>query len=706
VMNSKIRYAVFAAITIGILLTIAFTLSSPQIYSVQNDPSSTSRFHANVEALKQQSLNSTTDIDPDLQDMINLAGPISLNIRIHNFEEASRDLERFGKSQASLKNLVVRLDMDESEIQDLQKNTALQKQILTTLLNTSLALDDLQSMEIQYYSQSNQEMQIPFRLRGSELRKKVQGLNQRYRTATENVNTVSKKFGISTPQNEESATHVDQIVNAIAPPESSAATTAGNSTPASGTTARASGNQTPSSGSRTSAPGSTTPALKEDRLSLVLRPDTGRYQDPIEYSGISLGLDGSTTQRSESNPVILYMDDQPFANAVTDKFGFYSVKIPISKNQSGSHTVYSKSPTARSVNRSLTVLTVNSVVQMMVSDPDTKGNVTVGGIVTANNVPVSSAPVQISWDQSHATSTTTDEDGYFMKEISLPTGPHTIVAGFSGIGYPISNSESNPQVVDVPFFRGIPLESEQVWPVIIIVGALTGLIGGVILYLRRRKKTAKTPTAALENAKTPVIQKPDPKKTPEMPREKSIYEVMEYGNEPVHSGINLPSREEGSRTVSWAASRGVYQHMTGQAARLLSGSQGKPEKTPEKTSCRATDSDPDNDTPNIPVKFDDETLLGYYNRILNESGLAAASWGVYQHIAGKIARDFQILHYKSMTAREISRTCQGKPYCGAFSRFITTYERIHYGGTDTTDEQAKFEAALTSTEERMNGETK
>jgi len=119
-MNTYVRYAVLAVLTIGILLALAFTISTPVLYTLENGNFS-SRFHENTDALKQQSLNSTTDIDPQIQDFMDSPGPVSLDIHIHDFEQARRDLEQFKKSQGSLNNLIVHLDMNESEIQELEK---------------------------------------------------------------------------------------------------------------------------------------------------------------------------------------------------------------------------------------------------------------------------------------------------------------------------------------------------------------------------------------------------------------------------------------------------------------------------------------------------------------------------------------------------------------------------------------------------------
>jgi len=177
-MNAKARYAVFFLLVIVILAVLVLTIPAPLLYSLEED-SFPSPFHKNTDVLKQQATNSTDDIVPEIQEFVDFTGPLSLSIRVHDVEQARRDFERFQNSHGSLKNLIVKLDMNESEIQELERNTALQKEILDTLLNTTISLDELQVMEIQYHSENNQDMLTTIRLRGEELRKKVRGMSAR-----------------------------------------------------------------------------------------------------------------------------------------------------------------------------------------------------------------------------------------------------------------------------------------------------------------------------------------------------------------------------------------------------------------------------------------------------------------------------------------------------------------------------------------------
>jgi hypothetical protein len=306
----------------------------------------------------------------------------------------------------------VKLDMNESEIQEIERNTALQKDILDTLLNTTISLDELQVLEIQYHSENNQDMLTTIRLRGEELRKKVRGMGDRYRNATDQVAESSRKLGINATKNQESQRVVDQIIERIENPQAA-----------------------------TQLRVDTALIPGDDRISLYLRPDTGKYREVIEYMGISLSLQGNVTLREGGKQIILYIDDVPASTVTTDTFGYYNTKIPIERITSGTHTVYSRSPTSRSVNRTLTVEQVRSATNLSVSHTNQSTVVNCSGTVVAN-YPVRSASVEITWDETHVIVTKTDARGWFMKNIELPPGRHTLVARFSGTGYPIDPSES------------------------------------------------------------------------------------------------------------------------------------------------------------------------------------------------------------------------------------------------------------------------
>jgi hypothetical protein len=373
-------------------------------------------------------------------------------------------------------------------------------------------------------------------------------------------------------------------------------------------------------------------SLSHDRISLFLRPETGNYREVIEYMGISLSLQGNLTRREGGKQIILYMDDVPFSTLTTDSFGYYNTKIPIERTLSGTHTVYSRSPTSRSVNRTLTVEQVPSATNLSVSHTNRSTTVNCSGAVMAN-YPVRSASVELVWDETHVLVTKTDARGWFMKEIELPPGKHTIMARFNGAGFPIDPSESNPQVIEISL---IPKTGDELelWDILLVLLAIAILAGfGKVTWYYLQRMTRKIQARA----------------------EKTDGRREDFGGHTSADDL---------------------------AGDLPAG----PADTSELM-------DPDN-----------ETIVSYYTRLLQEKGLKAASWRVYQQMAARVARDQEIRRHRTLTARELSRNCRGKPYCRPFARFIAVYERIRYGGIVSVKDQNVFETALHTTDDQMDGD--
>jgi len=267
-----------------------------------------------------------------------------------------------------------------------------------------------------------------------------------------------------------------------------------------------------------------------------------------------------------------------------------------------------------------------------VSPTNKTTTVNCSGAVMAN-YPVRSASVELVWDETHVLVTKTDSRGWFMKEIDLPPGRHTILARFNGVGYPIDPSESDPQVIEISLIAKTGDELE-LWDILLIIfgiAILAGFVKATLYYIQRMTR-------------------------------------------------KIEARAERSGEVSGSAA-------TGSSPEILAGDQpAQPTDTSEL------------------MDLDTETIVSYYSRLLQEKGLKAASWRVYQQLAARVARDQEIRRHRTLTAREISRGCKGKPYCRPFARFIAVYERIRYGGIVSVRDQSVFETALHVTDEQMEGD--
>jgi len=603
-MRSDAKYALIAALSLGVLLALGLFLSSPLLYTLEKD-TFPSRFHDNTNVLKMQSLNSTTDVLPLMQDLLDSTGPVVLSIRINDIEQARRDLELFAKSRGSLNNLIVKLDMSASEMEEFSKSKALQQQLLTELLNSSVSLDSLENLEIRYRDQNNPDMLMSVQYEGDALRKKVQELYNQYQVETGKVTAISTKFGLDVTEEEKGLLEFGSYVQEI----------------------DRNRNQQDALNRAIDFP-----IRRSSQLSLLLNPESGVYGDRIECFGYYFSLYGYRIEGVPGKEVTVFLDNAPVSSTVTDELGSYRVTIPIERIPAGPHSLYAQSGTTLSDIQTLKIQPVGSATTLVVTRPNSNGDVTCTGSVTANR-PVRLAPVQLVRDTTHITEVSTDARGQFKTTLRLPEGRHTIVARFSGEGFPITASESTPQVVDVSIRQMIPsvISPDTKWEIpMVIAGTLLLFIGIAWYYIRR---------------------------------------------------------EPG---------RGTFD--------LLTRAEPTPPGTPA-TDLSASYVEPGADEPRAPSAGTppppDESLLARYARILKAEGLSAAAWVVYRQFAGRVANEMFIPKHTALTPRELSRSCIERPFCRAFSSFVSTYERVRYGGQRSVAMQEEFESRIHSTQSEL-----
>ena len=599
-MRADLRYALLVLLVAGTIAMLALTVSTPLLYSVSGDlfPS---RFHDNTDALKLQPTNSTTDVIPLMQDLLDFDGPIVLNIRTGDIGQARRDLELYSRSHGSFSNLIVKLDMSDSEIREFSESKALQQQLLMNLLNSSISLAELDSLAIQYRDQNRQNLLVSVQYQGDAIRKKVHELYDQYQQETDKVRQTSAKYGLDNMEGEADLTEFKRYVQTI-------------------DTGREN-------------PVTEFPIYRGTQVSFLMHPETGTYGDTIGCFGYYFSLYGYRVRSVPAMPVTIMFDGDPFATITTDDTGSYTATIPIGRIPAGTHSLYAKSGTTLSDVRTLTITPVDSVTTLAVSPPDNRGAVTCTVLVTANR-PVTEAPLELVWDNIHVQQAMTNASGEFAATLRLPAGRHTIVARFSGSGYPINPSESEPQVVEISAIQIITEDYQWVIAVLVIAGILLLFVAGAYYYLRR------------------------------MPGRGPFDLLLKK--------VRLPG--------STGAGGGAIAQEPAVTEPVLSP------------------------LPEGSIPAEPESLFARYLRLLKGEGLSAAARLVYQQFAGLVARDLQLKRHETLTPREVSRSCTKKPYCSAFSAFVSVYERVRYGGQRSPDVRAAFEAAMQSTGSTLEGE--
>lgn len=316
-MKAAVRYGALAIIIVTGLAILAFTHTGPLLYTLSpgHFPSS---YHVNTNAYKAQELNSTTDVLPLMQDLLDYSGPIVLNIRAGDVEGARRDLEAYAKTQRSFNNLVVKLDMSESEIEEFSKSQKNQDMILSELLNSSIALDQLASLEVQYRSENNPAMLSTIRLQGDALRAKINALADEYQEEAETSVAIGKNTGLDTSSEEESARDVREYAWEVSTVRQQQVDV---------------------------------PIRRSSQLSLLVYPDTGRYGDTVRCFGYYFSQYGYRIASTPDKPVTLYLDETAIGTVTTDETGSYTLEFPLNRVEAGEHLLHAESGTTQSLLR-------------------------------------------------------------------------------------------------------------------------------------------------------------------------------------------------------------------------------------------------------------------------------------------------------------------------------------------------------------------
>jgi hypothetical protein len=401
-MRAAARYAILVVLVLGVVLALGLSLSGPLLYTLEKD-TFPSRFHENTDVLKIKSLNSTSDIFPIFQDLIDFSGPIVLNIHIKDFDEARRLFENFAKNNIKVSNLVVSLDMSESEMEEFSKSNARQRELLQELLNQTISLDELKSLEIRYRDENRPDLIMSIQYEGEVIRRKIHELFEEYNHETENIITTSKKFGLDTQNEEESKIELKNIIEEI----------------------------------DGEAPRITPPLPRIPTLSLLVTPEKGSYLDTIELSGIYSSNAAGITRQG----VTISIDNSHVSSVTTDKDGLYHSAFQIEQLSAGLHSLYATSGLTSSGFATLNVTIIQSTTSLGIQPVSTRPEVRCTGTVMANR-PVRNAPVDLVSDFHTIIRLTTNKAGTYESQVRFSPGIHRLETRFVNDSYPIFSSTS------------------------------------------------------------------------------------------------------------------------------------------------------------------------------------------------------------------------------------------------------------------------
>ncbi|MDE4909022.1 hypothetical protein L0665_10420 [Methanogenium marinum] len=536
---------IFIALSIiFVVLLMPFT-AEPEIYSIE-DVEGAGQFK-NPIALKQISQEKTADLMPLMQEFIGSSGSIVLNVRLNNVEDVEENLAEYRRASKQFDNLVINLDMSESEIDEFRKNNAENLRNLEELVNDSAAFEELNHLEIQYQDENNPEKMYSIAYEGEALRQKLEQEFADYQNTSvalaksgEAVNIYSEQSDFSVEEFAEYMDEVDQIQE-----------------------------------KRLLSISDINIELQEE-LTLEIDPPGGIYGDTINATG----LYSQTGNIPTGEPVTLYIDSIKYAVSSCNVTGEYSIPISITKMYAGTHLAYTRIEDVFSPVIPVSVTGTDGILTLNYSVSGT--TISSSGRLTTEGRCVSGAPVTLyikGPDTEDNATVYTDNFGEYLYETEVEPGEYTIQSVFSDPVFPVSECRSNKLVV--------PITKSNLYLYIILF--VVTAAGAGYLILRRRNKSEKPKNTVISPKETSIFDK-----TEEFLPSEPLPEISETKNEITPAEV-VAIREYRSRYISQRAvlSSAEAAHILGEgftaAIQKYSGQECSPSETMREYTAKLDD---------------------------------------------------------------------------------------------------------------------
>lgn len=455
-------WVMLGAVAISMILIVALipSMQNPEIYK-KTPAEYTTLFHTDPGLYAKSDLNSSESSFLLMQDMLDISGPLALNIRIADPESAAEDLARYRGLLGSMDKLIVKIEMNQSDLEEYLATHKDNEKILSDLLNETQDLSRLKELEILFTDQENPGSYISVIYRESAIRNRISGLYNRYHANREVVNTTAAKYGLDTAGYESSIQNFAAIVE------------------------KETENQDILD-QRVVDFKKTLANQTKDSLTMEISPSQATYGDIVTIRGLLQ----STKMRGQN--ITMDIDNRDTEETRTTFGGDYEFHYLINKITPGRHTVYVSNGGLFSDPGSFSVIPVNSATTLQVPATSGKPSVNItGSVYTSGGVPVMDAPVTIAWGLSrkltNKTEVTTGVEGQYHTRIVFPNGNYTIQAVFQGSGYPVNPSKSQVSTITVKYQEPAKEKTFPLLPITVLGAALVISSGAAVLYLRRRR---------------------------------------------------------------------------------------------------------------------------------------------------------------------------------------------------------------------------
>ncbi|MCA1917024.1 DUF4129 domain-containing protein [Methanospirillum hungatei] len=413
-MNSQGKRHLFYLVYASLCLLVAGLLigngMQPLLYPAEKGVRETG-YHMNIGDLRKQAFNSSTDLLPLMQELLDYSGTIAVTLRKSDLESASSDLARYTSRYHDLQNLIIKLDMNESEIARFAQDAGQQKDMLSQFVSTSESLQSLEKLEIQYQDKGDPDSVTKVRLQGKALKNRIQTLQNQYADVTDSLSSRGNALGVNTDPVMRSRTEFDTLTGMVAERQNERDRT-----------------------TRFADAGS-------PFISFLAGPNNVTFQEKVNVYGFIAG------SQDRSWPVVINLDNNPFLELKPDDIGEFRSTVQIHTISAGEHTLTARWGAVISEPSRIVVPSLETTLGLRVLPVKGMSAVNLTGTLTARD-PVPDVPVSILVQDKVCDTVMTNVAGTYLVTMPLSAGTYHVFTRFDDPSYPLLPSESQHYIVE------------------------------------------------------------------------------------------------------------------------------------------------------------------------------------------------------------------------------------------------------------------
>jgi hypothetical protein len=441
-MKRIVVRASIAILSSMLLLLLLFSFSSPLLFSPEN--LSSTPYHVQIQSQSKISNEESAQVLPLMQDMLSGTSTITISLQAKDFPAAERDLQTYLDRSSHLENLIIQLNLSDTDLESFRQENEEDLVELSEMLNLTERFSALDSIEVNYRDEQRPDLLYSVSYEGETIKNRVAAVAQDYASRKSQMLNTSQSFGLNSTGYEQSVTTLSAVSQEVVVHQTDRAVSLENVIPS--------------------------PYL----LTLQLQPSTVGYGDEITFSG------SFVSGPSSVQAISLYIDSILWKETAVDAMGGYGTSYPVQHIRAGTHIAYALYEHTYSEIRTFTVRSQPTRITLVPQITDDRQIICTGTLFSGNS-PVASAPVELSSDGKPILTVYTDAQGSFTSGLDLSSAEHRIKARFTSPDFPLDPSEVEILVAPRPdVLPSLP-------SFLFALAAFVGCAGGAGWFLLRRR---------------------------------------------------------------------------------------------------------------------------------------------------------------------------------------------------------------------------